>query len=94
MELCKSKGFVAVDPDNVDAWSQPNGETGFSLSYADQIAYNRWLAATAHALDLGIGLKNDLGQLGDLVGDFDFFVNEQCQQYRECGAYAPVKAGV
>ena len=35
------------------------------------------------------GLKNDLGQIQALVGDFDFAVNEQCVQYRECNRLKP-----
>ena len=41
--------------------------TGFALTAADQLAYNRFLAATAHALGLAIGLKNDVGQTASLV---------------------------
>ena len=36
----------------------------------------RWLASTAHNLSLACGLKNDVNQIGSLVGSFDFFVNE------------------
>jgi hypothetical protein len=36
---------------------------------------------------LSIALKNDLDQLNDLVGDFDFAVNEQCHEFNECGGY-------
>jgi hypothetical protein len=31
-----------------------------------------------------VGLKNDLGQVRRLLPYFDFAVNEQCFQYREC----------
>lgn len=31
-----------------------------------------------------MGLKNDLGQVPKLEPRFDFAVNEQCFQYREC----------
>ncbi|KIZ02559.1 hypothetical protein MNEG_5400 [Monoraphidium neglectum] len=73
MKMCKAKGFVGIDPDNVDAFANPSG---FPLTAADQLAYNKWLAATAHGLGLAVGLKNDVGQIQDLVGDFDYFVNE------------------
>lgn len=89
MQACKDKGFLAVDPDNVDGYTN---DSGFPLTAQDQIAYNTWLADTAHAMGLAIGLKNDLDQLTNLTSKFEFFVNEQCQQYQECGAYAPVKA--
>ena len=73
IQMCKDKGFVAIDPDNVDGYTN---DSGFDLTAAEQLAYNRWLAATAHGMGLAAGLKNDLDQIPDLVGDFDFFVNE------------------
>jgi hypothetical protein len=73
MQMCKDKGFLAVDGDNVDGFQNPNG---IGLTAADQLAYNSWLAATAHGLGLAAGLKNDLDQIPQLVGVFDFFVNE------------------
>ena len=86
MRACARKGFDAVDPDNVDGYQN---ETGFPLSFRDQLRYNRALARQAHELGLAIGLKNDLGQVPQLVGRYDFAVNEQCFQYRECGRLQP-----
>jgi hypothetical protein len=87
---CKAKGFVAVDPDSVDAYTN---DPGFPLTAADQLAYNRWLADAAHAAGLAAGLKNALDLITPAVAaKFDFAVNEQCFQYNECGAYAPFKA--
>lgn len=84
MEMCRDKGFVAVDTDNVNGYNNANG---LGLTARDQLSYNRWLAATAHELGLAIGLKNDLEQLEQLAPSFDFFVNEQCHAYNECSAY-------
>ena len=39
------------------------------------------LATEAHARGLSIGLKNDLDQIPDLVGDFDWALDEQCWEY-------------
>jgi hypothetical protein len=83
MDACKAKGFDAVDPDNVDGYAN---RTGFPLTAADQLAFNRWLADAAHARGLGADLKNDLDQASALVSSFDFAVNEQCVQYHECDA--------
>jgi hypothetical protein len=83
MDACKAKGFDAVDADNVDGYAN---KTGFALTAADQLAFNRWLADAAHARGLGVGLKNDLDQASALVSSFDFAVNEQCVQYHECDA--------
>ena len=63
-DTCKAKGFDGVDPDNVDGY---NNSTGFPLSAADQIAYNKMLAGLAHDRGLAIGLKNDLDQVAALV---------------------------
>ena len=86
LDVCKSKGFDGVDFDNVDGWANP---TGFALSGADQLRFNRWLAAEAHRRGLFVMLKNDGEQAADLVADFDGAVVEQCVQYEECGLYRP-----
>ena len=88
-DLCRQKGFDGVEADNVDGYTQ---DTGFPLSADDQLAFNRMVARLAHERDLTVGLKNDLGQVEDLVEDFDFAVNEQCAQYRECDALDPFVA--
>lgn len=86
IQMCKDKGFVAIDPDNVDGYTN---DSGFPLTYADQKSFLLFLASTAHSLGLAIGLKNDLDQIPDLVSQFDFAVNEQCWQYQECDKYKP-----
>ncbi|GKY97958.1 hypothetical protein MPSEU_000753800 [Mayamaea pseudoterrestris] len=87
MKLAKHIGCDAVDPDNLDAYSN-TVEVGLPrLTATQQLVYNRWIAETAHSLGLGVGLKNDLGQLKDLVDFYDFAVNEQCFQYDECDKY-------
>jgi hypothetical protein len=80
--MCRGKGFDAVEPDNVDGYAN---ESGFPLTAADQLRYNRQLARLAHRAGLAVGLKNDLGQAAALRRDFDFAVVEQCFQYDECG---------
>lgn len=90
-DRCRAKGFDAVDADNVDGYSN---DTGFPLTGAHQFAYNRMLARLAHARGLAIGLKNDLEQVAALQPGFDFAVNEQCMQYRECTMLRPfLRAG-
>ncbi|MFB6716780.1 MULTISPECIES: endo alpha-1,4 polygalactosaminidase [unclassified Streptomyces] len=88
--MCAKKGFDAVEPDNMDGY---RNRTGFPLTAADQLRYNRLIARIAHRHGLAVGLKNDLGQIPELEPDFDFAVNEQCAQYDECEALTPfVKA--
>ena len=60
-DICKAKGFDAVEPDNVDGYAN---STGFPLTGAQQIAYNKMLAGLAHERGLRVGLKNDLDQVG------------------------------
>ena len=64
--LAKQKNCDAVDPDNVDGYTN---KTGFKITYNDQLAYNRALATEAHTQGLAIGLKNDLNQIPDLLND-------------------------
>ncbi|MEH6458540.1 endo alpha-1,4 polygalactosaminidase [Chitinimonas sp. JJ19] len=84
MDLAKQKGCDGVDPDNVDGYSN---DTGLPLTATHQLDYNRFLADTAHAKGLLIGLKNTVELAPDLVGKFDFAINESCYKYRECGVY-------
>ena len=91
LDLAVQKGCDGVDPDNVDGYAN---KSGFPLSGEDQLAYNRWLADQAHRRGLSIGLKNDLGQIPELLSDFDWAINEQCFQYEECELLLPfVQAG-
>ncbi|MCS0634879.1 endo alpha-1,4 polygalactosaminidase [Streptomyces sp. LP05-1] len=90
-DMCRAKGFDAVEPDLLDAYLN---DTGFPLTAAHQLAYNRMIARIAHQRGLSVGLKNDLPQIPALVGAFDFAVNEECAQYGECARLRPfVTAG-
>lgn len=90
-QMCKSKGFDAVEPDNIDGYTN---SSGFPLKSSDQITYNKWIADTVHALGMSVALKNDGDQVGTLLQYFDFDINEQCVQYSECSNLTPfVSAG-
>ncbi len=86
-QQCKSKGFDAVEFDNVDGYSQSPNEIGITITEADQFEYNKALADIAHSLGLSAGLKNDLGQVAKLQPFYDYALNEQCNQYNECSVY-------
>lgn len=86
MDLAVQKRCDAVDPDNVDGYTNT---PGFALTSATQLDYNEFLAAAAHSRGLAVGLKNDLDQIPPLVASFDFAVNEQCFQYSECDTLTP-----
>ncbi|MFD5618648.1 endo alpha-1,4 polygalactosaminidase [Streptomyces yangpuensis] len=90
-DMCRDKGFDAVEPDNMDGY---RNTSGFPLTADDQLRYNRLIAKLAHDRGMAVGLKNDLDQIPQLVGDFDFAVNEQCAQYDECERLTPfIEAG-
>jgi hypothetical protein len=91
LDLAVTKGCDGVEPDNVDGYQN---QSGFALSAADQLAYNRWLATQAHLRGLSIGLKNDLDQIVELEPYFDWALNEQCFEMEECSLLLPfVQAG-
>ena len=75
LDLCRDKGFDGIEPDNIDGYTN---DTGFPLTYEDQLKYNLWLADEAHARGLSIGLKNDPDQVADLVPYFDWALTEDC----------------
>jgi hypothetical protein len=89
LDLCRTKGFDGIEFDNVDGYSN---SSGFPLTAADQLLYNRYLAGAAHARGLSVGLKNDLDQVGDLVSAFDWAINEECFDFSECDLLRPFMA--
>jgi len=86
VQKCKQAGFDGVEFDNVDGYSN---RTGFPLTAGDQFNYDTYLANLAHYNGLSVALKNDLGQAAALKPYFDYAINEQCMQYRECDYPAP-----
>ena len=84
---CLAKGFDAIEPDNIDGWTNIS-----NISQADNLAYDLAIAQLAHALPLSIGLKNlatDLtgSTLAMFVSAFEWALNEQCYENNECSAY-------
>ena len=89
LDICADKGFDGVEFDNVDGYQN---RSGFPLTAADQLRYNVYLANQAHRRGLSAVLKNDLGQVRDLLPYFDVALNEQCFQYDECNRLRPFVA--
>ena len=54
LDLCKAKGFDAVEPDNMEIYTN---DTGFPLTYEDQLKFALWLADEAHKRGLAIGVE-------------------------------------
>jgi hypothetical protein len=78
LDLCKAKGFDAVEPDNMEIHTN---DTGFPLTYDDQLKFALWLADESHKRGLAIGIKNAADQVKDLVGHFDFAITEDAFFY-------------
>ena len=90
-DLCRRKGFDAVEPDNVAGYEN---RTGFPLTAADQLRFNRWVAREVRKRGMAVALKNDPDQVRQLLPSFDFAVVEECFAYEECGKFSPfVEAG-
>jgi hypothetical protein len=89
--MCARKGFDAVEPDNLAGFEN---DTGFEITAAQQLRFNRWIAAQVHRRGMAVALKNDPTQVPQLLGNFDFAIVEECFQYDECGRFEPfVEAG-
>jgi hypothetical protein len=88
-DQCEAKDFDGIEPDNIDGYTN---NTGFPLTYQDQIDYNIWLANEAHAHGLSIGLKNDDEQVTDLLPYFDWAMTEDCFADDWCSEMTPFVA--
>merc|ERR1711939_1274338 len=86
IDIAASKGCDAVDPDNVDGYANANG---VGLTATDATDYLNFLADTAHAKGLSIGLKNAGDLVGEVLDKMQFHVNEQCIEYDECELFKP-----
>jgi hypothetical protein len=83
--LCAHKGFDAIDPDNIDGYTN---NTGFPLTANEQLTYDTWVAQAVHAVGLSAAQKNDPGQIAQLSKVFDFGVVEQCYAQHWCRIFA------
>jgi hypothetical protein len=91
LDLCAAKGFDGMEPDNVEVLGN---DTGFPITYADQLAFAIWLANEAHARGLAIGLKNAPDMVADALPYFDFALTEDCFYYAWCNQMLPfIQAG-
>lgn len=86
LDTAAAAGFDAVEPDNMEIYTN---DTGFPLTYEDQLAFARWLAEEAHARGLAIGQKNAPDQVRDLVNVYDFAITEDCFVQGWCEAMLP-----
>jgi hypothetical protein len=88
-QMCRDKGFDAIEPDNIDAFSN---RSGFPITPAAQLAFDEWVAQQSHALGLAVLQKNDGEQSVQQQPYFDGALTEQCNQYGECAEFEPYLA--
>jgi len=85
-QICREKGFDAVEPDNIEAFSN---HSGFPIDAAQQLTFNLWVAEAVHSLGMAVLQKNDGEQTPAMVSQFDGALTEQCNQYHECASFQP-----
>jgi len=82
IDQAAEKGCDAVDPDNMDGYSNNNG---LGLTQQDSTNFQNKMGDYAHSLGMAIGLKNAEDILGSV--NVDFAVNEQCLETGRCTWY-------
>jgi hypothetical protein len=100
LRLARAKGCQGIEPDIDDTYfedpnySGDNSVTstfaGFSLTWRQQLNYDRKIANAARALGLTIALKNapDQAFVHGMLPYVGFAVVEQCFEYSECSPYS------
>lgn len=92
LDLARRLGCDGVEPDQ----NNPLGnDPGFPITRKDQKAWYLEVARQAHRRGLSVGMKNGIESIDrDTVAAFDWALNEECFQYRECNVLTPfVRAG-
>jgi hypothetical protein len=85
-QMCREKGFDAVEPDNMEAFSN---RSGFPITAQQQLTFNEWVATEVHSLGMAVLQKNDGEQTVQQQPYFDGALSEQCNEFRECAAFQP-----
>jgi Glycoside-hydrolase family GH114 len=84
---CKLEGQDAVEPDDVDGYTNRSASgahgVGWGLTKADAAGFERWLAYTAHHNGLAVLQKNDPGNAKADEHLFDGVLSESCNQYHD-----------
>jgi hypothetical protein len=93
-QQCAAKGFDAVETDLDETFGNNEGDTGFTITKADEESYLTTLADYMHRLGLGWIAKNldDTG-IASFVSDMEplaqGIISEQCNQYDTCSLLRP-----
>ncbi|TCO54833.1 endo alpha-1,4 polygalactosaminidase [Actinocrispum wychmicini] len=84
---CKTSGFQAIEPDNLDSYSRSKG----AFTFAKDKEYMKAFVTYAHGKGLAVAQKNtnsEFGTSGRTEVGFNFAIAEECGFYGECGEYA------
>ncbi len=93
---CATKGFEAVEFDNLDSWTRFEETPVDDLvpfDRDDSIAYAELLADLAHRHGLAAAQKNTVELEAEIARDrigFDFVIAEECGTWDECQGYIDV----
>jgi hypothetical protein len=88
-QQCSAKGFDAVETDLDETFNNNEGNTGFTITKANEETYLETLANYMHGLGLGWIAKNlDDTENASFVNDMQPYaqgmISEQCNQYNTC----------
>jgi hypothetical protein len=86
LDVCKTKGFDAVEPDNMDVFSS---NSGFPLTQADGVDFAKWLATECHARGMGIVQKNASEITSSIQSVYDGALTEDCYNDDWCADMQP-----
>ena len=92
---CASKGYDAVEFDNLDSWTRFDGTPlakRVPFGKRQALAFAKLLAKRAHGAGMAVGQKNTVDVSADQSRrtGFDFAIAEECARYRECDRYRRV----
>jgi hypothetical protein len=86
LDVCKQKGFDAVEPDNMDVFE---ASSGFPLTRTDGINYALWLAEQSHQRGMAIVQKNASSIVRDIRASYDGALTEDCYDGGWCADMQP-----
>lgn len=86
----KAMGFNGMDFDNTDFY---HFKTGFDNSKKAAIEYTQFLIDETHRQGMFYSLKNTMDLIKNLKR-VDYYQNESCHKYRECGSYSSAKVPI
>jgi hypothetical protein len=92
MDLCRLKGFDAIEFDNMDSWYTANA-TGLNITEADAVAFVVYLAREAHERGMSMALKSVVEIVPQVRHHVDFSVVEECFENQECTRSSPNTGG-